>query len=121
MKSVKLLTKELVKSPFWNEFFGTMSPLDAKQVEALHTSVHGMPGMIGSLECSHISWGNCPISHQGQLKGKASEPTIGVEAMVDYNLYAWHAIFGYAGTLNALSIWDNSSCCLQCVTDHSMN
>jgi hypothetical protein len=108
MKSVKLLTKELVQSPFRNEFFGAMTPSDAKQVEALHRSVHGVPGMIGSLDCSHISWGNCPISHQGQFKGKAGEPTIVVEAMVDYNLYAWHAIFGYAGTLNDLSIWDNS-------------
>jgi hypothetical protein len=31
-----------------------------------------------------------------------------VEAMADYNMYCWHAIFGYAGTLNNITIWDNS-------------
>jgi hypothetical protein len=30
------------------------------------------------------------------------------EAMMDYTLYAWHALFGYYGTLNDIIFWDNN-------------
>jgi hypothetical protein len=52
--------------------------------------------------------GNCPVAHHGQYQGKEGKPTIVVEALADYNLYAWHAVFCYAGTLNDISIWDSS-------------
>jgi hypothetical protein len=52
--------------------------------------------------------GNCPVAHHGQYQGKEGKPTFVVEAMVDYTLYAWHAVFGYCGTLNDVTIWDNS-------------
>jgi hypothetical protein len=108
MKCVKLFTKEITTSPFRQEYFRSMTQGDAKRVEALHTAVHGVRGMIGSLDCSHIVWGNCPVAHHGQYQGKEGKPTIVVEAMVDYTLYAWHAVFGYCGTLNDVTIWDNS-------------
>jgi hypothetical protein len=52
-------------------------------------------------------WKNRPTAHQGQFQGKEGQPTVVVEAMANYNLYFWHAIFGYAGTLNNITIWDN--------------
>ncbi len=108
MKCVKLFTKEITTSPFRQEYFRSTTQGDAKRVEALHAAVHGVRGMIGSLDCSHIVWGNCPVAHHGQYQGKEGKPTIVVEAMVDYSLYAWHAVFGYCGTLNDITIWDNS-------------
>jgi hypothetical protein len=90
------------------KFFSFLTPSDAEKVEAMHYKNHGVHGMIGSLDCSHFVWGNCPVSHHGQFQGKEGRPTIVVEAMADYNLYAWHAVFGYCGTLNDLSIWDSS-------------
>jgi len=108
MKCVKLFIKEMSKSPFRHRYLGSMTPADAKKMEALHRQVHGIAGMIGSLDCSHFVWKNCPTAHQGQFQGKEGRPTVVVEAMADYNLYCWHAIFGYAGTLNDITIWDNS-------------
>jgi hypothetical protein len=64
--------------------------------------------MLGSLDCSHFVWANCSVAHQGQYQGKEGKPRIVVEALADHNLYAWHAVFGYAGTLNDISIWDSS-------------
>jgi len=32
-----------------------------------------------------------------------------LEAMSDFNLWIWHAAFGFAGGLNDLNIWENSS------------
>jgi hypothetical protein len=31
---------------------------------------HGIHGIIGSLDCSHFVWGNCPVAHHGQYQGK---------------------------------------------------
>jgi len=35
-------------------------------------------------------------------------PNIVLEAMADFNLWVWHAAFGFAGGLNDLNIWENS-------------
>jgi hypothetical protein len=102
------------------KFFSFLTPSDAEKVEAMHYKNHGVHGMIGSLDCSHFVWGNCPVAHHGQFQGKEGRPTIVVEAMADYNLYAWHAVFGYCGTLNDLSIWD-SSYLLQSLCDGSFS
>jgi hypothetical protein len=84
-----------------------MTPPDAGRVEEYHKEVHGVHGMIGSLDCSHFVWGNCPVVHHGQFQGKEGKPTVLVEVM-DHILYVWHAVFGYAGTLNDITFWDNS-------------
>jgi hypothetical protein len=81
---------------------------DAKRVEANHTAVHGVRGMIGSLDCLHIVWENYPIAHHDQYQGKEGRPMLVFEAMMDYTLYAWHALFGYYGTLNDIIFWDNN-------------
>jgi hypothetical protein len=59
--------------------------------------------MIGSLDYSHFVWGNCPVAHHGQFQGKEGKPTIVMEAMCDYNLFAWHTMFGYSGVLMTLT------------------
>ena len=86
----------------------SMSPADAKHVEAMNYEQHGMHGMVGSLDCSHIAWNNCPVAYQDQFKGKQDKPTLIMEVVSDYQLYAWHAVVGYAGTLNDINVWDNS-------------
>jgi hypothetical protein len=98
----------MCKSSFQKKYFNIMTPADAKRVEEYHKKVHGVHGMIGSLDCSHFVWGNCPVAHHGQFQGKEGKPTLVVEAMADHTLYVWHAVFGYAGTLNDIIIWDNS-------------
>jgi hypothetical protein len=107
MASVKHFIKA-VRSELCSKFFHPMSPADAKRVEELHHKQHGVRGMIGSLDCSHFVWGNCPVAYHGQYQGKEGRPTVVVEAVADYNLYAWHAVFGYCGTLNDINIWDSS-------------
>jgi hypothetical protein len=77
-----------------------MSPADMKRIEELHYKEHGVQGMVGSLACSHFQWGNCLVAYQGQCQGKEGRPTIVVKAVSDHSLYAWHAVFGYCGTLN---------------------
>jgi hypothetical protein len=69
---------------------------------------HGVAGMVGSLDCMHVGWKNCPVAWQGQEQGKEGFPTIVLEAVSDYNLWFWHVSFGWAGTLNDINIWERS-------------
>jgi hypothetical protein len=41
-----------------DKFLHSMSPSDAKHVEAMHFHQHGVRGMAGSLDCSHLLWKN---------------------------------------------------------------
>jgi Plant transposon protein len=85
-----------------------MNRADAYRVTALHKEVHGIDGLIGSLDCMHGGWKNCPLAWLGQFKGKEKAPTIVLEAYSDQNLWIWHAAFGYAGTLIDINIWEQS-------------
>ena len=65
--------------------------------------------MLGSLDVSHVPWKNCPKMWHGQLRGKSKRSTVALEAIVDYNLYFWHASFSYPGSLNDLNVLNVSS------------
>ena len=90
-------------------FARKMTRVDARRISAMHEAEHGVPGMIGSLDCTHVFWKNCPVAWQGSQTGKEGKPTITLEACVDYNLWFWHASFGWPGSLNDINIWNRSS------------
>ena len=90
------------------KYMRSMNRADAYRVTALHHNQHGIDGIIGSIDCMHIFWKNCPVAWQGAYKGKEKKPSIVLEAMCDYNLWIWHAAFGYAGSQNDINIWEQS-------------
>ena len=77
---------------------------DAKHVSLLHEDVHGIPGMLGSLDCMHVCWKNCPITCQAAYQGKEKFSTLVLEAIADHNLWFWHAAFGFMGSCNDINI-----------------
>lgn len=64
----------------------------------------GFPGMLGSLDCMHWEWKNCPKAYHGDYKGRSKKATIVLEAVASYDLWIWHAFFGAPGSLNDLNI-----------------
>ena len=74
----------------------------------MHHDLHGIDGMLGSLDVTKVCWENCPRALKGQYQGKEKVATIGLEAVSDSNLWIWHRMFGFPGTLNDINIWERS-------------
>jgi hypothetical protein len=68
-----------------------------------------MPEILGSWDVTKVHWKNCPTALKGQFQGQEKCATIALESVVDYNLWFWHASFGYPGTMNDINIWERSS------------
>jgi len=104
------LMRELVLNPeISSEFLRSMTKHDARVIEQRHYDVHGVHGMLGSLDVNQILWGNCPHEQKGQHCGRLGVPTLALEAAIDYNLWIWHWCFGHPGTLNDSNVWERSS------------
>jgi hypothetical protein len=68
----------------------------------------GFPGMLGSIDCMHWKWKNCPTAFQGMYCGHVKEPTIILEAVASTDLWIWHAFFGLPGSLNDINVLHRS-------------
>ncbi|KAL8470837.1 hypothetical protein ACS0TY_033416 [Phlomoides rotata] len=68
----------------------------------------GFPGMLGSLDCMHWQWKNCPTGWAGQYAGRSGSPNIILEVVADYDLWIWHAYFGMPGANNDINVLDRS-------------
>lgn len=68
----------------------------------------GFPGMLGSIDCMHWVWKNCPSGWQGMFTGKDKEPTLILETVASQDLWIWHAFFGLPGSLNDINVLDRS-------------
>ncbi|GKC32581.1 putative nuclease HARBI1 [Tanacetum coccineum] len=68
----------------------------------------GFPGMIGSIDCMHWQWKNCPKGWAGQYAGRNGKPTIILEAVASYDLWIWHAFFGTPGSCNDINVLHRS-------------
>jgi Plant transposon protein len=76
---------------------------DTRKIVALYEAENNLPGMFGSLDVTKIDYKNCPTALKGQIQGKKKYATTGLQAVVDHNLWFWHAAFGFPGTRNDIS------------------
>jgi hypothetical protein len=68
----------------------------------------GFLGNLGSIDCMHWPWKNCPTAHHGQYKGHKKEPTIILESVASKDLWIWHAFFGIPGSHNDINVLQRS-------------
>ncbi|XP_062227318.1 uncharacterized protein LOC133925394 [Phragmites australis] len=64
----------------------------------------GFPRMLGSIDCMHWRWKNCPTAWSSSFTGHVNAPTIILEVVASQALWIWHAFFGMLGSLNDINV-----------------
>lgn len=107
IKSMKLFVKAVI-SIFGDEYLRPPNSNDIARLLAVGEK-RGFPGMLGSIDCMHWKWKNCPTAWKGMYTGHAHEPTIILEAVASYDLWIWHAFFGLPGSHNDINVLERSN------------
>ena len=55
----------------------------------------GFPGMLGSIDCMHWQWKNCPTTHKSFFVGHNRAPTIILEAVASKDLWILQSFFWF--------------------------
>ena len=92
---------------FGEEYLRSPTAEDAARLLAMNKA-RGFPGMLGSIDCMHWSWKNCPKAWHGQFHGQKKGSTIILEAVADQETWIWHAFFGMPGSLNDINVVNRS-------------
>lgn len=71
-------------------------------------AARGLPGCMGSLDCSHWAWTNCPTEHAGMYKGRHKHPNIVLETVCDEDMWVWHMFAGSPGSNNDVNVLSHS-------------
>nr|XP_034594641.1 uncharacterized protein LOC117856369 [Setaria viridis] len=95
------------------ECFGVeyMRPPRSDELEKIlqDNESRGFPGMIGSIDCMHWTWKNCPKGWAGMFtRGDKRVPTMILEAVASRDLRIWHVFFGTAGAYNDINVLSKS-------------
>ncbi|XP_042962337.1 uncharacterized protein LOC122296601 [Carya illinoinensis] len=106
LRSLKMFVKAVV-SIFSEEYLRKPNNDDIVRLLAVGEK-RGFPGMLGSIDCMHWKWKNCPTAWHGMYSGHIHEPTIILEAVASYDLWIWHAFFGLSGSHNDINVLDRS-------------
>ena len=73
------------------EIFGNvyLRSSNANDIERLlsKSEKRGFPGMLGSLDCMHWEWKNCPPAWAGQYSRRHGHPSIILEVVASYDLW----------------------------------
>nr|XP_043629808.1 putative nuclease HARBI1 [Erigeron canadensis] len=97
---IKLYGREYLRRPTQHE---------VARIFQAHEERHHMPGMLGSINCTHVEWLNCPRHLKGQYtRGDHGVPTIMLEITASQDLWIWHAYFGALGSNNDINVLNQS-------------
>lgn len=101
----------LVIKVFGKQYLNRPPTFEERQVISQRMASYGFPGCLGSWDCKHFNWKNCPMRLAGQHKGHAEggKTTLILEAFADYRRYLWYVNFDDPGSLNDLNVLDKSS------------
>ncbi|XP_062209204.1 uncharacterized protein LOC133910985 [Phragmites australis] len=102
------------------ECFGEeyLRPPTSDEMEKIlqENEARGFPGMLGSIDCMHWAWKNCPKGWAGMFtRGDKGVPTMILEAVASHDLRIWHAFFGTPGSQNDINVLNKSPLFIQAI------
>lgn len=108
-KAIKCLRRfvKAIVGIFGEEYLRAPNAQDTERLLAMNKD-RGFPGMLGSVDCMHWKWKNCPTSWHGQFTGHVHDPTIILEAVANQETWFWHAYFGMPGSCNDINVLHRS-------------
>ncbi|XP_071740343.1 uncharacterized protein [Rutidosis leptorrhynchoides] len=70
------------------EYMRSPNAHDVARLYIAHEERHGFRGMLGSIDCMHWEWKNCPVALKGQYtRGDHKKPTLMLKAVASYDLW----------------------------------
>jgi len=106
IESLKRFCKGVIMA-FKYQYQRKPNPEDVQKILA-ENAERGFPGMLGSLDCMHWEWKNCPKALKGHYSGKEGTPTLVLEVVATQDLHIWHSFFGLPGSLNDINVLERS-------------
>lgn len=107
LESLKLFCQGVIEI-FGPEYLHQPNVDDTERLLQIHGS-RGFPGMLGSIDCMHWKWKNCPNGWKGMYtRGDYGTATIILEAVASHDRWIWHAYFGVAGSNNDINVINQS-------------
>ncbi|KAK3229557.1 hypothetical protein Dsin_001438 [Dipteronia sinensis] len=85
IESLKRFCRAVVEE-FTDEYLRSPNAIDVARLLRIGKD-RGFLGMVGSLNCMHWKWKNCPTAWAGQYAGRSGSPTIILEAVADCDLW----------------------------------
>ncbi|XP_022040286.1 uncharacterized protein LOC110942832 [Helianthus annuus] len=96
---------EGVISLYGRRYLRMPTAADVPLLYEAHQRIHGFPGMLGSLDCTHWEWATYPTAWKGQHhRGDHDGLTLILQAVASQDLWIWHAYFGMAGANNDIQV-----------------
>ncbi|GJX56138.1 RNA-directed DNA polymerase, eukaryota [Tanacetum coccineum] len=81
---------------YYDKFLRRPTATDIQKTYELHEEKHGLPGMLGSIDCMHWDWKNCPKSLHGQFKRSTNKyPTLMLIKNYGFDMH----ILGFLGRI----------------------
>jgi hypothetical protein len=92
---------------YTDSYLRTPTPLDLVAIYAAHGAA-GFPGLIGSIDCTHLVWKKCKRAEQGQHKGKEEASAVIPEGVASADTWVWHSLSGEPGSSNGINVLGQS-------------
>ena len=86
-----------------DEFINTWGEAETKEEMEMNAK-RGFPGMMGSIDCTHWQWKNCPMAWQGMYQDRNHKKSIVAEAICGHDMYFYQVYVGLPGSLNDINI-----------------
>ena len=102
------------------EFLGAWTTETVRKEMAINAA-RGFTGMLGSIDCTHWGWKNCPMVWAGQYHDRTGIRSVIAEAVAGHDMYFWHAEVGFPGAINDIQVLARSEFMIQYLESPAVN